>query len=78
MEQPLTREQFSPCFRRREGTEIFDGRKPDVIHYIESPNILYKKENYAYLIDERSPDTKIVREGKKNVPDVIVGYIGKL
>ena len=65
-------------FRRREGTEIFDGRKPDVIHYIESPNILYKKENYAYLIDERSPDTKIVREGKKNVPDVIVGYIGKL
>ena len=64
--------------RRREGTEIFDGRKPDVIHYIQSPNILSRNENYANLIDERNPGSSIVTDENNSVPDTIVGYIGKL
>ena len=61
--------------RRREGTEIFDGRKPDIIHYVEAPQLGQQRRNYAGLIDERTPSvTKIVRES--SVPDVIVGVIG--
>jgi len=47
--------------RRREGTEIFEGRKPEVIHYIEAPKIGINKP-YSSLIDERTPKTSIVRE----------------
>jgi len=61
--------------RRREGTEIFEGRKPDIIHYIESPQ-LGSKVSYSGLIDERTPKTSIVKESTFNVPNVIVGYIG--
>merc|ERR1711997_1431577 len=46
--------------RRTEGTEIFEGRKPDVIHYIESPVFLAKNDDYRNGIDERSPVTNIV------------------
>ena len=61
--------------RRREGTEIFDGRKPDIIHYIESPQ-LGSKLSYSSLIDERTPETSIVKESTFDIPNVIVGYIG--
>ena len=61
--------------RRREGTEIFEGRKPDIIHYIESPQ-LGTKVSYSGLIDERTPKTSIVKESTFSVPNVIVGYIG--
>ena len=39
---------FLNChFRAREGTEIFEeGRKPDVIHYVSSPNTENKVRNY--------------------------------
>ena len=61
--------------RRREGTEIFDGRKPDIMHYVEPPQLEQQRRNYAGLIDERTPSvTEIVRES--SVPDVIVGVIG--
>ena len=69
---------MSSLHRRREGTEIFEGRKPDVIHYIESPDFLAKTDDYGEAIDERSPVTRIVAEKKKVVPDIVVGYIGKL
>merc|ERR1712027_159756 len=61
--------------RRREGTEIFEGRKPDVIHYIEPPQIVNKKQ-YSSLIDERTPAaTKIVSENKYVIPDTLTGFI---
>ena len=60
--------------RRREGTEIFEGRKPDIMHYVEAPQLGHRRD-YAGLIDERTPSvTNIVRES--SVPDVIVGVIG--
>ena len=62
--------------RRREGTEIFEGRKPEVIHYIEPPKIGLNKQ-YSSLIDERTPETSIVRENKYNIPDVVTGLIGR-
>merc|ERR1711953_603561 len=54
--------------RRREGTEIFEGRKPDIMHYIEAPQ-LGQRRDFARLIDERTPVTQIVKES--SVPDVI-------
>ena len=61
-------------FRRREGTEVFEGRKPDIIHYIEAPQ-LGKKVNYGTLIDERTPKIEIVKDNFYQVPDVVVGVI---
>ena len=66
--------------RRREGTEIFEGRKPDVIHYIAAPAIADKeKVDYGSLIDERTPAIDIVKDtqySQYSVPDTVVGYIG--
>jgi len=39
--------------RAREGTEIFDGRKPDVIHYVNSPDV--GQQNLIEKIDVRTP-----------------------
>ena len=66
--------------RRREGTEIFEGRKPDVIHYIVAPAIADKERvDYGSLIDERTPATDILKDtqySQYSVPDTVVGYIG--
>ena len=66
--------------RRREGTEIFEGRKPDVIHYISAPAIADKERvDYGSLIDERTPATDILKDteySQYSVPHTVVGYIG--
>ena len=60
--------------RRREGLEIFEGRKPDIMHIIEAPQ-LGPKPNYATLIDERTPKIEIVKDNVYEIPDVVVGVI---
>jgi len=46
--------QLHEVIRRREGTEIFDDHKPDVIHYVDAPDA--KQDNIAAKIDERTPN----------------------
>jgi len=53
--------ELHDVIRAREGTQIFDGRKPDVIHYVESPNT--EKDAILDKIDVRTPqDVNIVAD----------------
>jgi len=49
--------------RAREGTEIFDGRKPDVIHYVNSPDV--GQPNLIEKIDVRTPDLLVDIEAEE-------------
>jgi len=50
--------------RKQEGTQIFDGRKPDVIHYVDSPEI-QTTEKPADKESEKKKDGKKIKKIKK-------------
>jgi len=59
--------ELHDAIRAREGTEIFEeGRKPDVIHYVSSPNT-ENKDALIEKIDVRTPqDVNIKAEAKED------------
>merc|ERR1711962_455884 len=53
--------ELHEVIRAREGTQIFDGRKPDVIHYVNSPDV--GQDDVIEKIDVRTPsDVTITAE----------------
>lgn len=57
--------ELHEVIRAREGTQIFDGRKPDVIHYVSSPDV--GQDDIVEKIDVRTPsDVTISAEKEVN------------